>query len=73
VNDLLFPLHKADSVSLAEVSERTGIRLDTLRKKAKTGLVPGAFQIGSGAWRFKRKPLEEWWQSLGEAPARRRR
>jgi hypothetical protein len=46
MSDLLFPLHKADSLSLAEVSERTGIHLDTLHKKAEAVLVPGAFHIG---------------------------
>jgi excisionase family DNA binding protein len=66
MSDLLFPLTAADSVSLAEVAERTGIHIDTLRKKAKRGLIPGGFQIGGGAWRFKRKKFEEWWSGLGE-------
>lgn len=63
--ELLFPLHRADSLTLAEVSDKTGIKRDTLRKKAKAGLVPGAFQPAGGAWRFKRKAFEKWWASLG--------
>jgi excisionase family DNA binding protein len=73
VSDLLFPLHVAASLSLAEVSERTGIHRDTLRKKCKAGLVPGAFQVAGGAWRLKRKILEEWWASFGEEGGARRR
>jgi excisionase family DNA binding protein len=70
---LLFPLHVTASVTLAEVAEKTGIHTDTLRKKAKAGLIPGAFQVGGGGWRFKRKPLEDWWASLGEDHRLRRR
>jgi hypothetical protein len=74
VSDLLFPLHRSDSVTLAQVSEKTGIHIETLRKKAKAGLIPGAFQLSQGdGWRFKRKPLEAWWSSLDGAPGRRRR
>jgi excisionase family DNA binding protein len=74
MSELLFPLHAAASVSLAEVAEKTGIHVDTLRKKGRTGRIPGAFQVGgSGAWRFKRKELEAWWESLGENRPRRRR
>jgi hypothetical protein len=47
----LFPLATAASVTLAEVAEKIGIHIDTLRKKAKSGLLPGAFKIGSGGWR----------------------
>jgi len=73
VSDLLFPLHVAESLSLAEVSERTGIHRDTLRKKCKAGLVPGAFQVADGAWRLKRRVFEQWWASLGEETRVRRR
>jgi excisionase family DNA binding protein len=71
MSDLLFPLTAADSVSLAQVAEKTGIGIDTLRKKSKSGRIPGAFQIGGGAWRFKRKILEAWWAGLGEERVRR--
>jgi excisionase family DNA binding protein len=72
-SDLLFPLHIARSVSLAEASERTGLHIDTLRKKCKAGLIPGAFQIGGGGWHLKRKELETWWAGLGEENGVRRR
>jgi excisionase family DNA binding protein len=76
VSELLFPLHLSDSVTLAQVAERTGIHPETLRKKAKAGLIPGAFQLGAGdGWRFKRKLIETWWASLDGArqlPRRRR-
>ncbi len=74
MSDLLFPLCGADSVSLAEVAEKTGIGIDTLRKKAKRGAIPGSFQIDGGGWRFKRKIFEDWWGALGtERQGRRRR
>ena len=73
VSDLLFPLHVADSLSLAEVSTKTGVHRDTLRKKCKAGLIPVAFQVAGGAWRLKRKTLETWWSSLGEGTGVRRR
>ena len=73
VSDLLFPLHVADSLSLAEVSMKTGINRSTLQKKCKAGLIPGCFQVGGGGWRFKRKVLEQWWASLGEETRMRRR
>jgi excisionase family DNA binding protein len=66
-------MHAVASVSLAEVAEKTGIHIDTLRKKCKAGLIPGAFQVGSGGWRLKRTALEAWWASLGENRPRRRR
>jgi excisionase family DNA binding protein len=73
MSELLFPLHVTASLTLAEVAEKTGIHIDTLRKKAKAGLIPGAFQVGGGGWRFKRTALEDWWASLGENRPRRRR
>jgi hypothetical protein len=74
MSELLFPLATAASLSLAEVAEKTGINPSTLQKKCKAGLMPGAFQVGgSGCWRFKRKPLEDWWAGLGEDHRLRRR
>jgi hypothetical protein len=35
MSELLFPMHAVASVSLAEVAEKTGIHIDTLRKNAK--------------------------------------
>ncbi len=73
MSELLFPLYVTASLSLAEVAEKTGIHIDTLRKKCKAGLIPGTFQVGGGGWRFKRKVLEEWWAGLGEDHRLRRR
>jgi excisionase family DNA binding protein len=72
MSEPLFPLHTTASLTLAEVAERTGIHIDTLRKKCKAGLIPGAFQAGGGGWRFKRIASEDWWASLGENRPRRR-
>ena len=66
-NESLVPLlDESKSISAAEVSRWTGIKLRTIQKYARLGVIPGAFQPAGrrSGWRFKRKPLEEWWTAF---------
>jgi excisionase family DNA binding protein len=64
---LITTLSRAKSVSIDDVAEWTGLKRETIQRLARTGRIPGAFQPAGkwGAWQFKRKELEAWWQSLG--------
>jgi len=65
---LISSLDHQKSLSAREVSEFTGFSLRLIQKMAKEGSIPGAFQPRPGPrarWRFKREPLEKWWQEQG--------
>lgn len=64
---LISPLDGRASFDTSEVAQMTGLSPKTLRKYASLGYIAGAFQPGGkrSGWRFKRKELEVWWQSLG--------
>jgi hypothetical protein len=69
---LVSPLDGRASFDTNEVSRLTGISPKTIRKYAALGYIPGAFQPAGkcSGWRFKRKALEAWWQSLDATPTR---
>jgi excisionase family DNA binding protein len=65
---LISSLDHRKSFSTKEVSEFTGLSIRQIQKMAKEGSLPGAFQPRRGPrarWRFKREPLERWWQEQG--------
>lgn len=68
-NESLIPLlDESKSVSAVEVSKWTGLKLRTVQKYARLGIIPGAFQPAGkrSGWRFKRNVLEAWWQKQGK-------
>ena len=86
MSKVLYPLQNAStlvstldgrvSFGTIEVSRLTGMSPKTIRKYAGLGFIPGAFQPAGkhSGWRFKRRELEAWWQTLGtEKPRLRRR
>ena len=68
MKETLIPLYEAQSVNTAQVSRRTGFAVRTVQKYARLGIIPGAFQPAGkrSGWRFKIKPLEEWWAKQGD-------
>ena len=72
---LVSPLDGRASFDTIEVSGLTGMSPKTLRKYAALGYIPGAFQPAGkwSGWRFKRKELEAWWQSMGSSNCLTRR
>lgn len=65
-DSLLSPLDKRKTLSLAEVAEALGLDTETVRRDARTGVIPGGFQRKPGGqWRFRRSILEAWWQKQG--------
>jgi hypothetical protein len=72
---LVSPLDGRASFDTKEVSRLTGMSAKTIRKYAALGYIPGAFQPAGkrSGWRFKRKELETWWQSLGNSNRRDRK
>jgi hypothetical protein len=79
VSKVLYPLQNTStlvssldgraSFDTIEVSRLTGMSPKTIRKYAALGYIPGAFQPAGkcSGWRFKRKELEAWWQSMGNS------
>jgi hypothetical protein len=65
---LVSPLDGRASFNTNEVSQMTGMSPKTIRKYAALGFIDGAFQPAGkhSGWRFKRRELEAWWQSLGK-------
>src|SRR6516165_5059786 len=53
-----------------EAAELVGVTLRTLRRYAELGLVPGAYRVGTGHWRYKRRELLDWWDKLQGAAVR---
>jgi hypothetical protein len=72
---LVSPLDGRASFDTNEVSRMTGMSPKTIRKYAALGFIGGAFQPAgkNSGWRFKRRELEAWWQSLGNGNRRGRR
>jgi hypothetical protein len=71
---LVSPLDGRASFNTNEVSQLTGMTPKTIRKYAALGFILGAFQPAGkhSGWRFKRRELENWWQSLGNEKRRGR-
>jgi excisionase family DNA binding protein len=66
-DSLISPLDGRKTLSIKEVAKALGLDTETVRRDARTGVIPGGFQRKPGGqWRFKRKELEEWWQKLGK-------
>lgn len=64
---LFSPLDGRKTLSLREVARALGLDTETIRRDARTGIIPGGFQRKPGGqWRFKRKDLEEWWAKQGK-------
>jgi hypothetical protein len=72
---LVSPLDGRASFNTNEVSRMTGMSPKTIRKYAALGFIGGAFQPAGkhSGWRFKRRELETWWQSLGNEKRGERR
>lgn len=65
---LLSPFNKSSQpLTVEEVASIIRKEPRTVRKYARIGIIPGAFQdVGKrGHWRFKRKAFEAWWQKQG--------
>lgn len=54
------PLSSKEILNLKEVSELLSLNTETVRLKAKAGLIPSAHRIGHGAWRFSRTIVTQW-------------
>lgn len=66
VQPLLSPLDKRRTLTLAEISESSGIKLATLRLWINRGEMD-AFRNGVGKgrkWMMSRAAAELWWQEL---------
>lgn len=50
--------HTQSDLSFRELSKITGFHVESLRKLARLGTLPGAYKLG-GAWRFRREALDE--------------
>jgi hypothetical protein len=62
---LFSPLDRRKSVSLGDLSEATGIPIQTLRDQVNRGEIPGMFRGGKGRkWRIGRADAERWWQEM---------
>ena len=67
---LFSPLDRRKSVSLGDLSEATGIPIETLRAQVNRGEIPGMFRSGTGKgrkWRLNRADAERWWQEMQQA------
>jgi hypothetical protein len=65
---LLSPFSKSQQpLTVEEVAAIIRKQPRTVRKYARIGIIPGAFQdIGKrGHWRFKRKVFQTWWEQHG--------
>jgi excisionase family DNA binding protein len=64
---LFSPLDRRKSVTLGDISEASGIPLQTLRDQIARGEIPGVFRSGPGKgrkWRISRADAETWWQQM---------
>jgi len=66
-------LDRRRAIKEREAAELVGVTLRTLRRYAELGLVPGAYRVGTGHWRYKRRELLDWWDKLQGAAVRHRR
>ncbi len=70
VLDRLRPASEADPwLSVAEAADHLGLHPDTLRKRAKAGLIPFAQEAPGCCISFRRSDLDAWRQA-GGAPVR---
>lgn len=61
---------KRRRIPIAEVAEKLGYRIQTLRRYAIDGTIPGGRQAGPGKqYTFDRDRLEAWWQEFNQTPA----
>jgi hypothetical protein len=70
-NLLLSPFTKSlRPLTVEEVAAIINRQPATVRKYARIGIIPGAFQTRGrrGHWSFKRKAFEAWWAKQGENP-----
>jgi excisionase family DNA binding protein len=69
MTELLLPPFNKSSVPLtvADVAEIMRFHPRTVSRLARTGQIPGAFQVAGkrGGWRFKRKVFQTWWEQQG--------
>jgi excisionase family DNA binding protein len=67
--ELLFPPFNKSShpLTVEEVAAVIRQHPRTIRRLARMGTIPGAFQAAGkgGGWRFKRKEFELWWKAQG--------
>jgi excisionase family DNA binding protein len=66
-------LDKRRAINAREAAELVGVTLRTLRRYAELGLVPGAYRVGTGHWRYKRRELLDWWMRLDQSNVLRSR
>jgi excisionase family DNA binding protein len=68
---LFSALDRRKTVTLGDLSEETGIPLQTLRDMIARGEIPGVFRSGPGRkWRIGRADAERWWQDMHSQPSR---
>jgi excisionase family DNA binding protein len=66
-------LNKRWAINAREAANLVGVTLRTLRRYAELGLVPGAYRVGTGHWRYKRRELLDWWMRLDRSDVLRSR
>jgi hypothetical protein len=57
-------LDKRRAINGREAANLVGVTLRTLRRYAELGFVPGAYRVGTGHWRYKRRELLDRWARL---------
>jgi len=69
MTELLFPPFNKSSqpLTVEEVAAIIRQHPRSVRRHARMGTIPGAFQVygKGGGWRFKRKAFELWWKAQG--------
>jgi excisionase family DNA binding protein len=69
MSELLFPPFNKSSqpLTVEEVAAIMRHHPRTVRRHARMGAIPGAFQVSGkgGGWRFKRKQFASWWEAQG--------
>jgi excisionase family DNA binding protein len=69
MTELLFPpfSKKSAPLTVSEVATIMRFHERTVSRLARTGQLPGAFQVAGkrGGWRFKRKVFQAWWEQQG--------
>jgi hypothetical protein len=64
---LFSPLDRRKTVTLGDLSDASGIPLQTLRDQINRHEIPGVFRSGPGKgrkWRISRADAECWWQEM---------
>ena len=60
----------AADLLLGELADRTGRHVETLRRLARRGRLPGSYRLG-GRWLFRREALESLRRNSGKAKGSR--